>query len=603
MILLMKQAEAKKQMHWTLIAAIIMFVNSLVAAEITFKDMDSEVVLDNGIVSAAIEKSSARLLSLKHKGVELLGNGGVGYLQVVLNKRFTTPSAAVFSVPVNNGDMVDVSHKWNVDGLTFDYHYVLRRGESGIYSYMTMDYDPPLVEKVQIEQISYCLRSDKDIFKRIYVDDERIVDMPSPQELVVGKTLSPPEATLLRNGKIDHKYNYSKYVMNTDVHGWTGKGKGHWIISPSNEYMNGGPTSQELTVHQTTKTPVTLKTIHGAHYGSGVTNITSEDGKWNKICGPWFVYLNEGSDDDMWVDARKMAFQHISAWPYEWLKHPLYTPASKRSAVTGRLSITDGSSPGGALVLLAQSTDGTPQTNWQQQGRDYFFWTMANTDGTFEINKVRPGTYTLFASVSGVMGEYTLDGVTAGKDKVNNLGELKWKPRTHGKLIWQVGIPDRTAAEYFHGDDFRKWGLWLEYPKDFPDGVNFTIGKSNEATDWNFNQWCVKDDEGNYQRSPWKINFDMDRVEGEKAVLTIAVASARQARLKVLVNGKCVFEDELVSGGAAHRAGIQGFYQEKIITFDSSILISKSTNTVVLEQLRTGVFQSIMYDCIRLEVE
>ena len=68
------------------------------------------------------------------------------------------------------------------------------------------------------------------------------------------------------------------------------------------------------------------------------------------------------------------------------------------------------------------------------------------------------------------------------------------------------------------------------------------------------------------------------------------------------VNGVDVFDGRLVSDGAAHRAGIRGFYQEEIIEFNASLLTSDAANRIVLEQRRPGLFTSIMYDCVRLEL-
>ncbi len=449
-----------------------------------------------------------------------------------------------------------------------------------------------------------CLRSDPKIFTRAYVEDDRISDMPAPEEVAAGTTLSPKEATLLADGTIDYKYLYSNYIKDLDVHGWTGNGKGLWIVSASNEYVNGGPTHQELTVHQSTTTPVTLKHFSAAHYGAGTTSFDSADSPRRKLYGPYMIYVNADAEDAdaMWADAKSKAAQEIAAWPYSWMDHPLYPLAAGRGTITGTLNITDGSSPAGALVILAQPTDGTADTSWQRQGKDYIFWTEAAVDGRFIIRNVRPGTYTLYSNVPGVLDEYELNGVTVAPGTTNSLGRLDWTPRKHGQLIWQIGTSDRTAAEYLHGDDFRHFGLWFEYPKDFPDGVTYTIGKSNEATDWNFNQWCVENGRGGYDSSPWTIKFDMDEIVGDQAVLTIAIAATRQGRLRVLVNGVEVpGGDSLTNDSAGPRAGIQGFYTERMITFDSSILSATSTNTIVLEQTRAGLFQSIMYDCIRLE--
>jgi hypothetical protein len=62
-----------------LLIAIVLFTGSALMAAVTLTDLGSQVKLDNGIVSAAWDKSSGRLTSLTQVSVELLGNGGAGY--------------------------------------------------------------------------------------------------------------------------------------------------------------------------------------------------------------------------------------------------------------------------------------------------------------------------------------------------------------------------------------------------------------------------------------------------------------------------------------------------------------------------------------------
>jgi rhamnogalacturonan endolyase len=51
--------------------------------------------------------------------------------------------------------------------------------------------------------------------------------------------------------QVDDKYQYSMDNKDGGVHGWISSGPiiGFWIIFPSNEFRNGGPTKQNLTVH------------------------------------------------------------------------------------------------------------------------------------------------------------------------------------------------------------------------------------------------------------------------------------------------------------------------------------------------------------------
>jgi len=583
---------------------LVLLTGSAALADVKLTDLGSQVTLDNGIVSATWTKSTAEMTSLKHGGSELLGRRGKGYIQQSFDGRYSNPSDAMYALERDDSGLKDISFTWTVGAMDMELHYVMGEDDSGVYSYVIASYVPPRRAETEMEQFNLALRSDPEIFTRAYVEDDRVFDMPAPQDVAAGTTLVPKEAILLADGTIHYKYLFSNYIKDLDVHGWTGHGKGLWIISASNEYVNGGPTHQELTVHQSTTTPVTLKHFSAAHYGAGTTSFDSDDFPWRKLYGPYLIYLNADAEDanSMWTDAKHRAAQETAAWPYGWMDHPLYPLAAGRGAVTGTLNISDGSSPAGALVILAQPSDGTPDTNWQRQGKGYIFWSEATPGGSFAIPHVRPGSYTLYAHVPGVLDEHVLNGVTVIPDGTNALGQLDWTPRRHGQLIWQIGTPDRTAAEYRHGNDFRHFGLWFDFPKDFPTGITYTIGTSDEATDWNFNQWCVENSSGGHDLSPWTIRFDMDQIVGDQAVLTIAIAAARNARLRVLVNGVEVLgNDTLVNDSAGPRAGIRGFYQERIVTFNASMLSTSSTNSIILEQRRAGLFPSIMYDCVRLE--
>ena len=52
---------------------------------------------------------------------------------------------------------------------------------------------------------------------------------------------------------MDDKYQYSCENKDNTVHGWINFGSdspvGFWMITPSNEFRNGGPIKQDLTSH------------------------------------------------------------------------------------------------------------------------------------------------------------------------------------------------------------------------------------------------------------------------------------------------------------------------------------------------------------------
>src|SRR5206468_4244617 len=110
------------------------------------------------------------------------------------------------------------------------------------------------------------------------------------------------------------------------------------------------------------------------------------------------------------------------------------------------------------------------QVDWQRDAKFYQFWTKTDTRGAFSIPSVRPGTYTLHAFADRIIGEFALTNIILAPSEKKPLGDLAWVPTRFGKTLFQIGIPDRTAREFRHGDHYWQWGLYFDYPKEFPDG-------------------------------------------------------------------------------------------------------------------------------------
>jgi rhamnogalacturonan endolyase len=327
-----------------------------------------------------------------------------------------------------------------------------------------------------------------------------------------------------------------------------------------------------------------------------------DTGAWEKIYGPFMIYLNAGKDtDELWADAKSKAAAERAAWPCEWLQHPLYPRAAERGTVTGRLRIEDpqdpAASPASAWVGLAAATP-----DWQQQSADYQYWVHADKNGAFTIPHVRAGTYTLYAFTDGVMDEFRRDGVKVESGRAVELPLLEWNPVRHGRQVWQIGTPDRTAKEFRHGDGYREWGLWKKYPEEFPHDVDFAIGQSHERTDWNFAQCTVQKD-GDWVGTKWNIRFVLPAAPPSgTATLRLALAAAHRAVLRVSVNGKQVGLRRVDTDNAMMRAGIHGQYSQWDVAFASGLLRA-GPNTVTLEQQGGRSMQrNVMYDCLRLEL-
>ncbi|WP_448698678.1 polysaccharide lyase family protein [Mucilaginibacter sp. AW1-3] len=248
---------------------------------------------------------------------------------------------------------------------------------------------------------------------------------------------------------------------------------------------------------------------------------------------------------------------------------------------------------------------------WQNDAKHYEFWTEGAPDGTFTIPNVRPGIYQLHAVADGVLGAYDATAnVTITPGQKLDLGTIEWKPVHFGQQIFQIGTPNRSAKEFYKGDDHWHWGMYIEYAKYFPNDVNFTVGKSDPAKDWYI--YHVPHDIDNKpdgrdqgRATPWTINFTMpkDAPTTGKATLRFGISGSAARSLGISVNGTEVGPDTDIGGGGASmmRDGIEGTWVERDFNFDAALL-KPGENKIVLTIPAGAVGSGICYDVVRLEV-
>ncbi|XP_055832433.1 uncharacterized protein LOC129901315 isoform X1 [Solanum dulcamara] len=259
----------------------------------------------------------------------------------------------------------------------------------------------------------------------------------------------------------------------------------------------------------------------------------------------------------------------------------------------------------------------------------YQFWTQTDSEGYFLIKNVIPGNYSLYAWVPGFVGDYMYDPyiiVTPGSRK--RVETLIYDAPRNGPTLWEIGIPDRTAAEFFIPDAqsgllnklyvvnnqerFRQYGLWDRYTEIYPDDdLVFTVGLSSYQTDWFFahlNRYFYNDD-GNktYAPTTWQVLFDLEDVDqSSNYTLQLALASAHEAELQVRFNDPETDAPHYTTGligkdNAIAIRGIHGIYRLYTINVPGSLL-SIGTNIMYLTQSRGDKpFRGIIYDYIRLE--
>jgi rhamnogalacturonan endolyase len=345
--------------------------------------------------------------------------------------------------------------------------------------------------------------------------------------------------------------------------------------------VNGGPMKQELTVHATTKTPLILKMLQGEHFGASAQTFESPD---QKIYGPYFVYLNSAADHAaMITDAKQMAEQEVTLWPYQWMDHPLYP--TERTSVSGRINIKNDMSPEGLMVVLAQ-----PGIDIYDQGKEYMFWSKTNVDGDFLIPHVRAGNYTLYAFATNgrITDEFQRDNVVISGNETD-LGTITWAPTQYEYLLWQIGQSDRKAGEFKLGNVARRYGLW----DDVPPNLTYVVGSSSDANDWYYAQT---------KPGSWTVQFNLDQSFTGDAVLTIGIAGAANDPLvEVYVNDSKQTTLSFGNDRSVYRsANTGGKHQIKPITFPANLL-KTGENTVVFKLLSVGNRGGLMYDVVKLE--
>jgi len=246
---------------------------------------------------------------------------------------------------------------------------------------------------------------------------------------------------------------------------------------------------------------------------------------------------------------------------------------------------------------------------WQNDAKNYEFWVRGDARGNFSIPKVRPGNYTLHAIADGVLGEFTLTNVTVAPGENLALGKLDWRPLRFGKQLWDIGIPNRAASEFFKGDEYFHWGWYLEYPKLFPNDVNYVVGKSDFHKDWFFEQLPHNENPGNTtgtgqgRATTWTVRFTLPRAPRGKATLRLALCGVGTRNLAATVNAQSIGSvTGLVYNATINRDGIGGSWIERDLAFDAA-LMKAGENLLQLTVPAGGLTSGIEYDYLRLELD
>ncbi len=606
-----------------------------VRSGVTLSENETDYTLANAFVTARIAKRSGDLVSLKYKGLELL-TAGSGHAYAYWSHAPGRGSRVVDTVTINpatnGGERGEVSVKGFYQGTPLgegpggsaacdiEIRYALGRDDSGLYTYSIFDHQPDY-PATAIGEARFGAKLNPEMFNWMTIDAQRNKLMPAPADWDQGTQLNMKEArrlnTGLYKGQVEHKYDYAAIQFDIPAFGWssTNDHVGLWFVNPTTEYLSGGATKVELTGHLDNNAgaaPTLLNYWRGSHYG-GSSCVIAAGEAWTKVIGPFLIYCNSGpTPDAMWKDALAKAARETRAWPYDWVAGVDYPHRNERGTVSGRIVLNDPQAPGlrltNLLVGLAHP-DYTPRggrgagsrsVDWQMDAKYYGFWVRGDTDGRFTISEVRPGTYTLHAIADGVLGEFAQTNITVAPGKSLDLGRLEWKPVRDGRQLWDIGVANRSAEEFLHGDHYWQWGLYNEYPKDFPNDVNFVIGRSDYHRDWNYAQ-CPRPDRPD--GTTWSVTFDLPAAPHGKATLRLGLAATDARSIRVTVNGQPAGTvGPLMSTATVRRDGIRGYWTERDVPFDAA-LMRAGTNVLKLTIPPGNPMNAIEYDYLRLELD
>lgn len=291
--------------------------------------------------------------------------------------------------------------------------------------------------------------------------------------------------------------------------------------------------------------------------------------------------------------------------------------------------------------------------SWIHDARYYQFFNDGTEDGKFEITKVRPGSYTLHATADGVLGDFAQANIKVEAGKTIDLGKLVWKPVRFGRQVWEIGTPDRAADDFLKGDGKNVW-LWgwdLRYALLFPNGLTYTVGKSDPKKDWFFEEvptatnlsfvnpeakdpanqrygWVKAESLKEYpqtdQSGPWKvygrgketvwtIKFNMPKDEQGLAALRVALAGANPPRGGVAINVNGKYAGALGDGSNPDNLRVistdairyntdKGLWQQRTLKFDAALL-KKGENTMTFTVPAGEVSSGVVWDYLRLELD
>lgn len=641
------------------------------------------VTMANGIVSLLITKNGATINQINYT----YNNGGGTQTQQLLaggkdGGEFYWEfggwggSSWAYSLVTNSGSYAEIDLFCDsATNGTVDVHYSLLRGSPGFYV-------TPIWSHRQQDGAFGTGEERDNIYIAPYFNWMSVNDQVQREEglnsTYAVSDYSPQENSLVTSGPDQGTYE-DKYKWSADfgverVWGWssvsdaaygvTGQNLGIWHVVASSEFYNGGPLKPELN-----DAPM-VNMINGGHYYFGNDSGFADGETWTRVSGPYFIYINNVTNtltdpvqtsQALYADAKAQAAAEAPAWPYSWMNNTNYASAAQRGTVAGQIVINDAYNPSASASNLWVGVVQQPAVtlnnvyDFQLWEKPYQFWTKSDANGSFVISNVIAGNnYTLYAFGPGAEGMFMSKNQTGGYPGIiynlpatpftvvvtggttNSLGPVTWTPTRVGPTVFEIGYPDRKGDKFRHGDDYwvgdvgpsptapsPVWDKFMEFPYDFPNGLNYVVGQNHWNTDWNYVQSVYPDFYGNNANTSSTVTFNLAANPGSAtASLLMGIASDDNTPIYLTVNGTLLtsancsgtpqtalpttgwFPNNDISDSNIREEN-HGGYSDERLTFSGSLLTTNGSNTINFSFRQaggSGFTHHFMYDYIRLEL-
>ncbi|CAE6415670.1 unnamed protein product [Rhizoctonia solani] len=642
-------------MLWILPAVIVSCSLLGSVAALSIKETSTAFEISNDRLSASMVKSSGNIVALSLDGRNLLGTGKGLYLDCSCTPAgFYTPGSSNPKVNSFNGTDstgtawggLVLQDTYSPTGQLFEQYWFLRDGETGLHSFSRVAYYNETTPFLRdLGELRTLFRPNSNLWTHISTNRQHWAPLPSAdavsKEVVVQDATwylgnTPNDPYVQQEADYFTKYTFADTWRDHKTHGLYADGSasngttyGAWLVMNTRDTYFGGPVHSDLTVDG-----ITYNYIVSNHHGDTAPNITHG---FDRTFGPFFYYFNSGKNASLNTlrdDAEKYANPEWNAAFYDSIASsvPNYVTTSHRG--TFSLSVNIPAEAKKTIAIL--SVNGLDPQDNAQDTTAYQYWGDVSDGGSLTIPRVKEGTYRLTIYADGIFGQYEEDGIVITAGKITK-HEAKWVPESAGKELWRIGTPDKTAGEFRHGfigdpsrplhpQEYRiYWGQW-DFPTDFPNGINYTIGKSDPSRDWNYVHWSVfgpsytRAEAVSTNMNNWTINFEHANAIGTNSTgtLTIQLAGAKSSSgntdvpssslsnftLQAYINDHEPLKFDILwyqSSSCAVRSGISCYNIAKNLPFPGSWL-KEGWNKVILSLPFNKNAVYLQYDALRMEL-